>query len=134
MHCWKKDEIHIIPEIDIFIDSDLNFTIRVFAWCLEKDHEIYKKFDKSVKKITLSNLIKEIAQYHICMGIEIGNKLPSTDKHVVTKIFNPGLHNVTTKKFETIYYRCPSCLLLCHVEFCTNCNKFQNLKISQRKK
>ena len=40
VHCWKKDDIHKISEIEVFIDNLLNFTIRVFAWCLALDHEI----------------------------------------------------------------------------------------------
>ena len=42
VNCWKKDDIHEIPQIEVFIDNLLNFTIRVFAWCLAIDHEIYK--------------------------------------------------------------------------------------------
>ena len=47
VHCWNKDGIHEILEIEVFIDNLLNFTIRVFAWCLaidhETDHELIKK-------------------------------------------------------------------------------------------
>ena len=53
VHCWNKDNIHEIPEIEVFIDNLLNFTIRVFAWCLAIDQEITKKKKKSVKNITV---------------------------------------------------------------------------------
>ena len=31
VHCWKKGNIHEIPEIEVFIDNLLNFTIKSFC-------------------------------------------------------------------------------------------------------
>ena len=56
----KHDTIHDIPIFDICIGNNLEFTICVFAECIPANHEIYKKFSKSVKNITLSNLVQEI--------------------------------------------------------------------------
>ena len=44
----------------IYIRDTLKFTICVFAVCMPASHEIYMKFSKSVKNITLSNLVQEI--------------------------------------------------------------------------
>ena len=55
---------------DIYVRDNLEFTIRVFAVCIAANHEIYMKFSKSVKNITLSNLVQEISHYCICEGIK----------------------------------------------------------------
>ena len=115
-----------------FIDYLLNFTIRVFAWCLAIDHEIYKKYEKSVKNITLSNLLKEIAQYQICKGIHNEKVFQSAEQHVVPKKFD--LLSNTSKTCETKFYRCPACLVLSATYFCTNFIKYENQKSSQLKK
>ena len=66
----KHDKIHDIPIFDIYIRHNLEFTIHAFAVCIPANHEIYMKFSKSVKDITLSNLIQEISHYCICEGIK----------------------------------------------------------------
>ena len=58
--------IHEIPEIGVFLDSNLNFTIGVFTLGLANDlHICKKKYEKRSKHI-LSNLIYERMQYLIC--------------------------------------------------------------------
>ena len=37
-HFWKTDNIHEIPEADVFLDSNLNFTIIVFSWFFANDY------------------------------------------------------------------------------------------------
>ena len=37
-----EKNIHEIPEIRVFLDSNLNFTVRVFAWGLASDLHICK--------------------------------------------------------------------------------------------
>ena len=66
----KHDTIHDIPIFDIYIRDNLEFTIRVFAVRIPANHEIYMKFSKSVKNISLSNLVQEISHYCICEGIK----------------------------------------------------------------
>ena len=66
----NHDTIHDIPIFDIYIRDNLEFTIRVLAVCTPANHEIYIKFSKSVKNITLSNLVQEISHYCICEGIK----------------------------------------------------------------
>ena len=49
--------------------------ILVFAVCIPANHEIYMRFSKSVKNITLSNLVQEISHYCICEGIKNEKKI-----------------------------------------------------------
>ena len=60
-----------IPQFQVFFLPTLNFHIRVFGWMLQKNHDIYLKFDQSLKKVTLSNLIQESLQYDICIGVSL---------------------------------------------------------------
>ena len=53
----KHDTIHDISIFDVYIGNNLEFSIRVFAVCIPANHEIYMKFGKSVKNMTLSNLV-----------------------------------------------------------------------------
>ena len=47
--------IHKIPEIGVFLNGDLNFTIRVFTWQMIFIYA--KKYEKPTKHIILPNLI-----------------------------------------------------------------------------
>ena len=49
--------VHEIPEIEVFLDSNLDLKIRVFTWGLVSDLYICKKYEKSAKYIIPSNLI-----------------------------------------------------------------------------
>ena len=69
-HIFKKSKSYEISSIDIYVGEDLEFIIRVFSWCIPLDHEIYTKYKKTMKNITLSNLIKVISYYNICSGIK----------------------------------------------------------------
>ena len=55
VHLYKSDPIYENPVLDIFVSDTFNFIIRVFAWCLPTDHEIYKNYNSSFKNITVSN-------------------------------------------------------------------------------
>ena len=67
---FKHGTIHGICIFDVYIRNNLEFTIRVFAVCILANHEIYMKFSKSIKNITLSNLFQEISHYCIFEGIK----------------------------------------------------------------
>ena len=129
LHIFKNDEIHEIPIFDLFFNNDLNFIIRVFTWCLPTDHEIYKRYKNSVKKIFVSNLVKEIMQYHVCQGMKNENTFQYSDQHIIPKKCDP--FKITTKSAETKFYRGPSCTILSTTQFCTNCIKFESKKIAQ---
>ena len=93
--------------------------------CIPANREIYMKFSKSVKNITLSNLIQEISHYCICEGIKSENNFQYTNQHLVPKIFNP---NVTTPSTFIKFCRSTACLYICETNICTNCQKFESQK------
>ena len=57
------------------------------------NHDIYMKFSKSLKNITLSNLVQEIGHYCFCEGIKNEKFFQYANQHSVPKIVNT---NVTT--------------------------------------
>ena len=58
-----------IHGIGVFLDRNLNFTIRVFIWGLANDLHICKNMKKTYLP---SNLIYEIIQFQICEGSHNG--------------------------------------------------------------
>ena len=47
-HCPFQNKCEI-PEIEVSIDSNLNFTIQDFLWRLANNSDIYKKYEKHTK-------------------------------------------------------------------------------------
>ena len=68
---FQKSKSYEISSIDIYVGEELEFIICVFSWCIPLDYEIYTKYKKAMKNITLSFLIKVIS-YNICSGIKGG--------------------------------------------------------------
>lgn len=122
VHIFKNDGVHDISHTDIYVLNDLSFTVRIFAWCIPKEHSIYSYYEKSMKNITLSNLIKYITTFNICSGVTNDNAKSGSTLHSVPKIFNPmedpAVH-------QTTFYRVNSCLILSKSSICENCSKFQ---------
>ena len=79
--------------LDIYVRDNLEFTIHVFAVCIPANHEIYMKFSKSVKNITLSNLVQEISHYCICEGIKNEKFFQYANQHSVPKNFESKCYN-----------------------------------------
>ena len=75
-------------------ESNLAFTICVLTVCIPGNHEIYMKFKKIIKNITLSNLVQEISRYCICEGIENDIFFQYTNQHSIPKIFNLNVATV----------------------------------------
>ena len=40
-HIFQESKSYEISNTDIYIGKDLEFTIHVFCWCIQLDHEIY---------------------------------------------------------------------------------------------
>ena len=47
-----------VPKYEIFVDQELEFTIRIFLWKLPSNHDIYNTYNKSLKSETISELLK----------------------------------------------------------------------------
>ena len=87
-HIFQKSKSYEISSVDIYVGEDLEFIIRVFSWSIPLDHEIYTKYKKTMKNITLSNLIKVISYYNICSGIKDEQAKKTAICHSVPKTFD----------------------------------------------
>lgn len=74
-----------LPYLTLVIDTGLGFTVQVYKWFLPEDHAIYKSNKRSVKNITISNLIKTLLNLYICNGLETHEISSSTITHSIPK-------------------------------------------------
>ena len=51
-----------LPQLELMVDDSLGFTIKVYGWLLPDDHILYTKYLRSMRNITLSDLVKELAE------------------------------------------------------------------------
>ena len=88
----------------------MSFTIRIFLWSVPADHEIHSLHQRSLRNITVSNLIRSVMCLQVCPGLPdyFGR---SYIEHSVPKFFSlPAIDN--SPLFQTKYYRSSSCQIL----------------------
>ena len=134
-HIFQKIKSYEISSVDIYVDEDLKFIIRKFSWCIPLDHEIYTKYKKTMKNITLSNLIKVISYYNICSGIKDDQAKKTAICHSVPKTFDFS-QNSSVPFLQVTFGHSISCVLLIDKpnENCQNSKKFERNAISTTKK
>ena len=59
---------YILPKFEITIDESLAYTISVFKWYLPDDHFLYKDFKRTVRLVTISDLVRNLERLQICKG------------------------------------------------------------------
>ena len=79
----KFTDPYIIPQFDIVIDDGLEFAIVVFGWLLPCHHQIYKKYFRSIRNITVSNLLLEIESCNVCDGLAEKCLVGDVMEHVI---------------------------------------------------
>ena len=113
----------IVPKYELFIKKDLKFSCAVYGWLLPENHELYMKYNRSVKRITVTNLLNEICRYLLCEGADIKQVKLSDDviNHVIpleVDINQPNPIHVKevqrSKKCVVLYFdstlnHCPVC-------------------------
>ena len=128
----KEDEVHELPITEIYVDDSLGFTVRVFGWLLPVDHEIYFENRRSMKNVTLSNLIKLLECQQICSGLDHKVAVKASFqllKHCAAEkfsLFGDEPHQPLT---ETVFFRPPSCEVMLSAVIdnkCNECFRFQN--------
>ena len=113
-------ESFLTPYIPLEIGNDLGYTIKVFDWLLPEDHTIYISNKRSMRNITVANLIKSIENLFVCEGTSIdqANEKGKVIYHVVQiDVFFWIIHTHNDEKDEIplkpfsskIYYRIPVC-------------------------
>lgn len=102
----------MLPHLEIFIDESLGFTVKVFGSYLFEDHPLYLYYCRTVRKITVSNLQRQLEGYNLCDGvstIELNDKLYH---HVI-----PLSHDTFGEEEQQFphkgFWRAKGCFLLC---------------------
>ena len=128
---------HIVPQFEITIDDSLEFSVVVFGWLLSDVHPLYKKYKRSVRNVTVSNLLTEIKQYHLCVGLctESINHIHSNIISHVIPCHIDLQNEEETKPFVTKQFtRYKDCLLLNDNpdEACIKCDSYKKNCSNQR--
>ena len=132
---------YLLPKYEIVIDENFGFNIIVFGWLLPDDHIIYKKYFRSMKNITVSELMKSLSPFKFCCGIDKSEEVSSSFMHHIIPVeFNlENEGNLSNKQF----LRSKSCFVLHHSDkeldsICFKCigsNKIDNdYKAKQKRK
>ena len=66
----KMVEPFLLPELEVIVDDSLGFTVKVYGSYLVDDHPLYLRYRRSMKNVTLSNLVKELESYQLCDGVQ----------------------------------------------------------------
>ena len=110
-HFRYRTANYVIPEYEVIVNEELEFTCVCFGWVFSEDNCIYKLFCRSIRHHTISTLFAELTtSCNICKGVHentngaIRHTIPLT-LDVVNLI--PGSPNQCE-----IFYRSASCLVI----------------------
>lgn len=128
MSFYFYDQVHSVPNYEIYVDESLNFTIRCLLWSVPATHDLYKQYEQSVKNVTISSLISDLSSYKLCPGL-LDKFAGSCIEHIAPRIFTIH-HNVlpsSSPLFQSKWYRPPVCCLLIYkdLEKCSACEKVE---------
>ena len=59
----------LVPKFEIIIEENFHFTCIVYGWVLASNHSVYHDNERSLKNITVSDLVQKLASYCICDGV-----------------------------------------------------------------
>lgn len=118
----KAEGSPCLPELELIVGNSLGFTVIVYGWLLPDDHILYTEYLRSMKNITLRDLVKVLTQSCIvCPGIEQFEMNSNIIHHSIPKSVDPLNcdDNEPTNISYKEYWRSRKCLLLVQsVEHC----------------
>ena len=127
----KNNPLFIIPEHEIFINSSILYSIKVFYHALPSTHFLYKNYERSLTNITVPKLIKEIENLKICNGVKSFGS--NVQPHVLLKVYDI---NDTNPLQQKVYYRTMNCEVLIEkdIEVCKSCDAQDSLDLKQKQR
>ena len=69
IYLTQKVPLYCLPTINVLVDNDLYFTVSIYTWHLPDDHEICKKYFRSMANVLVSQLLFEVTSFNVCPGI-----------------------------------------------------------------
>lgn len=119
----------IVPKYQLIICIELEFTIAVYGWLLPDTHDIYSKYRRSIRNVTVSNILKEIEAFVVCDGI---TERPDVVEHVIPQEIDLDIDGVQCSYYQKIY-RSKDCFVLNDLPSCTNCDLLPLTKEKRKK-
>ena len=108
----KYEVPYLMPKFDIFIDSSLAFSLLVFGWLLAEDSSIYKDYTRSLRNITISDLIKRIEGQVLCQGHSSDAFSGLSTRHIIPCRVDPFSEEEFPDPFPyEEYTRAESCII-----------------------
>ena len=100
----------MVPLYQIFIAQSLRFQIRLLAWVLPDNHDIYGHYRSYFENVFLANLAYSLDSYNVCQGIHnyLSIDYSLLVKHSIRKVFIPFQEN-EPPLHESIFYRSNEC-------------------------
>ena len=94
----------LLAEYEIIVDDSLGFTIIILGSLLPENHFLYTKHLRSVRYITISELINVVMALSICQGVgDVDALLGEVVHHVIPKVFDPLTYECTSS-FQSLDY------------------------------
>ena len=123
----KMLDTFLIPEFEIIIDDSLGFTINVYGCFLPEDHSLYLENLRSVRHVTVSELVKKLESYKLCSGVQPGELTSQLLHHVIPIGVDPLCEDDPGQIFpHRGYWRARDCSVLCIGEesVCEPCSEY----------
>ena len=118
---------YTIPNIHVIVDNSLQFNCAIYGWIIPDDHELYKTHFRSLRNITISQLLNSILSYKLCDGI---NGIESTELICHSIACNMDLETITNPRNSNLHIakqfkRSRDCIGLLRTDTsCENCKNF----------
>ena len=142
LHSWtisKNDDTvsfqhfekpYLAPKLQVVIDDSLAYTCATFGWLLPEDHIIYKLRKRSMRNVTISNLLYYVLCMKLCPGLE--SNTDDAACHTISCELNILSDN--TQQAKT-FYRSKNCeLLIENDKLCEMCTIHQQESIKKEVK
>ena len=125
----KEAEPFLIPKFEIVVDESLGFTVKVFGAYLVDDHPLYTENLRSMRNVTISNLVNGLEKYKLCDGAIATELTAKLYHHVVPIAANDQMDNENDKVNQFPhqgFWRTKDCLLICEQvnNVCKSCYEY----------
>jgi len=111
-----------LPQFEVIVDESLGFVCGIYGLPLPDDHEFYKIHKRSLRNITISELLDELLNQKLCPGVSVKSEEAICHFIPCELEFNETSDHVVEPKH---YYRSKECMLLTSTgETCACCESF----------
>ena len=111
------------------IDNSLGYTISIFGWWLPENHDLYTINLRSVTKITVSDLVKDLENSYICAGVKPIERCQDVLPHVIPKPPGDALFEDPGPSFpHEKFWRTRNCAVLLEEKDlqCDSCSRYSH--------